>query len=205
MTHSVTLAQNVIWFSLKRETEIFYWFSSCYKSQFLQTLIPVWCTLWTFKERWSMKKGAKFTQWINSSIQAHIHRKSFAIFTIFFNDMGQSHTYGWYYKILDCKGEALFSTLLMKNAERSLVAGRGGIREFQWIKKRHFVPDSSIPSASYLEHLVFPALTHSPLCLQAGEAASPPRRDGRWRDTQQKRRGGGGGRSREHSKLACLV
>lgn len=30
-----------IWFSLKRETENFYWFSSHYKSQFLQTLIPV--------------------------------------------------------------------------------------------------------------------------------------------------------------------
>lgn len=30
-----------IWFSLKRETEKFYWFSSRYKSQFLQTLIPV--------------------------------------------------------------------------------------------------------------------------------------------------------------------
>lgn len=43
---------------------------------------------------------------------------------------------------------------------------------------------------------MFPALTHSPLCLQAGEAASPPRRDGRWRDTQQKRRGGGGAKQR---------
>lgn len=40
--------------------------------------------------------------------------------------MGQSHTYGRYYKILDCKGEALFSTLLMKNAETSLVVVVGG-------------------------------------------------------------------------------
>lgn len=30
-----------VWFSLKRETENFYWFSSRYKSQFLQTLILV--------------------------------------------------------------------------------------------------------------------------------------------------------------------
>lgn len=109
-----------IWFSLKRETEIFYWFSPSYKSQFLQTLIPVWCTLWTFKERWNTKKGVKFTQWINCSMQANIHRKPLAIFTIFMNNVGQSHTYDWYYKTLDCESAASFPALLMQNTESSL-------------------------------------------------------------------------------------
>lgn len=113
MTRSVTLTQMFIWFSLKRETEIFYRFSPSCKSQFLQTLIPVRCTLWTFKERWNTKKGVKLTQWINSSMQANIHRKPFVIFSIFMNNVGQSHTYDWHYKTLDCERAASFSALLM--------------------------------------------------------------------------------------------
>lgn len=70
------------------------------------------------------------------------------------------------------------------------------------LKKRQFVPDSSIPSASYLEHSVFPALNHSPLCLQGGAAASQLRRDGRWRDTQQER--GRGNKKNQQTLKACL-
>lgn len=198
MTHSVTLAQNIYLIQLETRNWNFLLIFTLLQSQFLQMLIPVWCILWTFGERWSTKKGAKFTQWVNSSIQANIHRKPFAIFTAFIHER-EAKSHLWL--ILQNPGLQRSSFIFSPANEEYGDKSWGGLREFQWIKKRQFVPDSSIPSASYLEHFVFSALTHSPLCLQAGEAASPPRRDGRWRDTQQER---GGVKIKPWTLKACL-
>lgn len=184
-----------IWFSLKREAENFYWFSPCYKSQFLQTLIPV-DALYEHS-----KKGGAWTKERNSPSEiipaskptfTGNHLKYSPPLLIMW---GKVTPMGDTAKSWIARSSFIFSSL-MKHAGSSL-GGMGRLREFQWIKKRQLVPDSSIPSAAYLEPSLLPALTHSPLCLQC------------W---CQGGMGHGGMLSRKwdriesslHSKLACL-
>lgn len=122
-----------IWFSLKREAENFYWFSSCYKSQFLQTFIPV-DALYEHS-----KKGGAWTKERNSP--SEIIPASKLTFTG--NHLGYSPplliTWGKVTPMADptkpwiAKEQLPFQ--LSKEAYRENSWGDGRLSEFQWIKK----------------------------------------------------------------------
>lgn len=111
----------------------------------LQTSIPARCTLRAFRERWSMKKVDNSPNEL-TPVLTHTLMRSLQQHSPFFNNKGQSHTYGWHSKARVVK--ELLHFQLMNNTENSLRR----VKRVSMNEKGQFVPDSPIPSAALWEH-----------------------------------------------------